>query len=213
MKTDDLVSMLATGVAPVPRRLTTRRLVLALLAGLPLSVAIMLFDYGIRRDLLQVMFWPMFWVKLLFPACIALAGFVMLQRLARPGVRVRQAWIGAVLPVALVWGLALAAWLGAPAAERMPLLLGQTWRSCIESIGLIALPVFVAALLALRSLAPTRPALAGGAAGLLAGGAGATVYALHCPELAAPFLAVWYVGGIALPALLGAALGPRILRW
>jgi len=65
----------------------------------------------------------------------------------------------------------------------------------------------------MRGLAPTRPAQAGGAAGLLAGAAGAAVYALHCPEMAAPFLGIWYVLGMAIPALLGAVLGPRLLRW
>jgi hypothetical protein len=39
------------------------------------------------------------------------------------------------------------------------------------------------------------------------------VYALHCPELAAPFLAVWYVLGMAIPVLVGAALGRWLLRW
>jgi hypothetical protein len=39
------------------------------------------------------------------------------------------------------------------------------------------------------------------------------VYALHCPELAAPFIAIWYVIGMAAPVVLGAALGPRLLRW
>jgi hypothetical protein len=42
---------------------------------------------------------------------------------------------------------------------------------------------------------------------------GAAVYALHCPELAAPFLAVWYLAGIALPVLAGAAVGRLVLRW
>ena len=213
MKTDDLVSMLATGVQPAPRRAATRRIALALAVGLPLSFALMLYDFGLRRDLVQVMFWPMFWIKLLFPACIAAAGFVMLQRLARPGVRVGQSWLGVALPVVLVWALAVIAWFQAPADARMPLLMGQTWRSCIESICLLAVPVFVAALLALRTLAPTRPAWAGAAAGALAGGVGASVYALHCPELTAPFLAVWYVGGIALPVAVGAVIGPRLLRW
>ncbi|MFS2051364.1 NrsF family protein, partial [Variovorax sp. CT11-76] len=49
--------------------------------------------------------------------------------------------------------------------------------------------------------------------GALAGGVGAAVYALHCPELTAPFIAVWYVSGIAVPVLVGALLGPRLLRW
>ncbi|MET3440189.1 hypothetical protein ABIC94_000935 [Variovorax paradoxus] len=213
MKTDDLVAMLATGAAPTPRRATGRRLALALLAGVPLSFAILFAEYGVRRDLVQAMFWPMFWVKVLFPLCIAAAAFVMVQRLARPGVQVRRAWLGVAVPVLAVWVMAAMSWFNAPAEERMPLLMGESWRICAVSIGLMALPVFAAALLALRSLAPTRPALAGAAAGGLAGGVGAAVYALHCMELTAPFLAVWYVSGIAVPVVLGALLGPRLLRW
>ena len=213
MKTDDLVAMLATGATAAPRRAAGRRLALALLAGLPLSFAILFTEYGLRRDLVQAMFWPMFWVKVLFPLCIAAAAFVVAQRLARPGVQVRRAWIGIAVPVLAVWVMAALAWFSAPAEERMPLLMGESWRVCALSIGLIALPVFAAALLALKGLAPTRPALAGAAAGALAGGVGAAVYALHYMELTAPFLAVWYVSGIALPVLMGAVLGPRLLRW
>ncbi|WP_062367072.1 NrsF family protein [Variovorax paradoxus] len=213
MKTDDLVAMLATGALPAPRRAAGRRLALALLAGLPLSFAILFTEYGLRRDLVQAMFWPMFWVKVLFPLCIAAAAFVAVQRLARPGVPVRRAWVGIAAPVLAVWVMAALAWFNAPAEERMPLLMGESWRVCAVSIGLMALPVFAAALLALKGLAPTRPALAGAAAGALAGGVGAAVYALHCMELTAPFLAVWYVSGIGLPVLVGAVLGPRLLRW
>jgi hypothetical protein len=48
---------------------------------------------------------------------------------------------------------------------------------------------------------------------LTAGGAGAAVYALHCPESGAPFVAIWYSMGILLACGLGALLGPRVLRW
>lgn len=213
MKTDQLVSLLASGVAPVPPGAATRRIALALAIGVPLSVAIMLYDWGVRRDLALAMLWPMFWFKLLFPAAIAAAAFVAVQRLSRPGVPAARAWIALALPVLAVWALGLAVWFMAPEAERMPLLWGQTWRSCAFSIAIISAPVFVASLVALKGLAPTRPALAGACAGALAGGAGAAVYALHCPELAAPFLAVWYMAGIALPVLAGALLGQRLLRW
>jgi len=213
MKTDDLINLLAAGEVAVPRRSASGRIGWAVLAALPLSFVILFAEYGLRRDLVQAMFWPMFWVKVLFPLCIAVAAFVTLQRLARPGVRVRQAWWGGVLPVLGIWGLAVFAWFSLPIEERMPSLMGQSWRICALSIGLMALPVFAAAFVALRRMAPTRPALAGAAAGALAGGLGAAVYALHCAELTAPFLAVWYVSGIAVPVLLGAALGPRLLRW
>jgi hypothetical protein len=31
--------------------------------------------------------------------------------------------------------------------------------------------------------------------------------------MAPPFIGTWYVAGIAIPTLVGAALGPRVLRW
>ena len=59
-----------------------------------------------RRDIAQAMLLPMFWVKLLVPALIAVAGFTVLQRLARPGARPGAAagWMAA--PVLLLLALA-----------------------------------------------------------------------------------------------------------
>lgn len=213
MKTDELIGMLSAGVEPVPRRAATRRLVWALAVGLPLAALVMLTQFGLRRDLVQAMFWPVLWLKILFPFFFAWGGFVLAQRLARPGVRAGRAWLTAVLPILLIWAMGLANWMGTPQAERMALLMGPTWRSCALGIALIALPVFIAGMVALRGLAPTRPAWAGAAVGALAGGAGATVYALHCPESTLPFLAVWYVAGMLAPVVLGALIGPRLLRW
>jgi hypothetical protein len=213
MRTDQLVTLLAADAPPVRRRAVSRRLLVALAIALPISAAWMLLAYGVRRDLIEAMFWPMFWVRLLFGAGIALAAFVVVQRLARPGVPVRGAWLGLAAPVLLIWLLAGAALLSAPQEERAALVWGQTWRSCAIDIAVVSLPMFAALLWALKGLAPTRPALAGAAAGALAGGAGAMVYALHCPELAAPYIAVWYLAGIALPVVAGALIGPRLLRW
>lgn len=214
MRTDDLVDLLAAQAQPVPPRAAGRRVAVALAAALPLSIGFMLVDYGLRPGLgASLLHQPMALVKVLVPAAIAAGGFVAVERLARPGVAVRGAWAAMVLPVLLLWILAVITWLQAAPAERPELVWGSTWRSCAWSISAMALPVFVAALIALRSLAPTRPVAAGAAAGALASGAGAAVYALHCPEMAAPFLAVWYVLGMALPVAVGAVLGPRVLRW
>lgn len=213
MRTDDLVDLLAAEVTPVAPQATARCLGQAMLAGVPLAMALMLLFFGVRPDLAEVITSPMFWTKVLFALSVGVSGYVTLQRLARPGVAAGLAWLGVVVPVLVIWGLALLAWHAADPGTRPDLLWGQTWRVCVLSISLIALPVFVAVMVALRGLAPTRPVLAGAAAGVLASGAGATVYAFHCPELAAPFLAVWYVSGMAVPAVAGALLGPRLLRW
>jgi hypothetical protein len=213
MKTHDLIALLAADASAVEQHTASRRLALAVAAALPVSVGLLLAGYGLRRDIADVVGAPMFWVKLLVPVCMALAAFVAVQRLARPGVRAGAAWWALAAPAALLWLLAIFVWAGASEPERSAMVWGVSWRICMASIALMALPVFVAAFGVLRGMAPTRPALAGAAAGALAGSVGASVYALHCMELAAPFLAVWYVGGIALTTAAGAALGPRLLRW
>jgi hypothetical protein len=65
----------------------------------------------------------------------------------------------------------------------------------------------------MRGLGPTNLRAAGAIAGLTSGGVGAAVYALHCPESAAPFIVIWYSLGMAAAGALGALLGPRLLRW
>ncbi len=213
MKTDDLVAMLATGVAPVTQNAAKWPLRLALAVGVSTAFAILLLGYGVRSDLMQAMALPMFWLKLAFPLCIAIFALLAVQRLARPGVPLgRTAW-GLVVPVLVMLALATAAWWDTPAPQRWPSLMGESWRSCALSISLMALPIFAAVLAAIKTLAPTRPGWAGAAAGALAGGLGAAVYALHCVEMAAPFLALWYLLGMLVPALVGSSVGPRWLRW
>jgi hypothetical protein len=51
------------------------------------------------------------------------------------------------------------------------------------------------------------------AAGLLAGAVGAFGYAFACIEQSTAFVALWYSLGIGMSGALGAALGPRVLRW
>jgi len=91
--------------------------------------------------------------------------------------------------------------------------LGKTALPCVFLVAALSLPALVAIFIALRSLAPTRLTAAGAAAGTLAGGLGAAVYALHCNEMTLPFVAVWYVLGMAIPGALGALLGRRWLHW
>jgi hypothetical protein len=97
--------------------------------------------------------------------------------------------------------------------DRAHIWLGTTWRTCLLAIILPSLPVFAGVLWAFRRLAATNLRLAGLLAGLTAGSAAATVYALYCPETTATFLISWYSLGILAAGLIGLLAGPRLLRW
>jgi hypothetical protein len=213
MKTDDLITMLATASGAVDSRRGARALASALTCGALASLLLMHFVLGVRSDLASAIDSPFFWNKLIFVAALWAAALFAVQRLGRPGARL--AWLPACVaaPLALLALLALVVLANAAPEARDELIFGKTWKSCALLIAMLSLPVFIALGVALKDFAPTRLRLAGAAAGLLAGATGALVYCMHCPEFAPPFIALWYVAGIALPTALGAAFGERLLRW
>lgn len=213
MNTDDFVTLLATGVQPVKTGATRRRHALALGWGGLGAMLLMVTLLGVRKDIAQAIYLPMFWIKLAFPLCLAGAALLASTRLARPGVRLGRVPLALAAPVAIIWLMAAAMLFSVPPDDRPALLLGQTWALCPLLITMLSVPTFAGVFWAMKGLAPTRPALAGAAAGLLASTVAATVYALHCPEMAAPFLATWYLLGMLIPTAAGALLGARWLRW
>jgi hypothetical protein len=213
MKTEELVALLATGAEPVDTRGPVRRSAVAIIAAGLLATLAMAMLLGVRPTLGRDAGLPMFWMKFAFVGALAIGGLIAAWRLARPGARLGALPVVAAVPTFAIWLIAIVELARAAPAGRLALLLGQTAAVCPFRIAGLSLPVFVAALWALRGFAPTRLRLAGASAGLLAGGVGAFVYAFHCPELEAAFLGVWYVIGVLIPAAVGALVGPRVLRW
>lgn len=213
MKTDDLVSMLATGVTPVDRHVVGRRFGIALAAGAALATLLVAATLHVRADLAEVAATPLFCAKVALPFSLVLGAWWMATRVARPGMATAACWPGVTLPFAAVWLGALYVIARTPAGERAAAVLGQTWRVCPLNIALLSVPVFIAVFWALRGLAPTRLRLAGAVGGLLSGAVATLAYCLHCPEMGVAFWGVWYVLGMLVPTVAGALLGPRLLRW
>lgn len=213
MKTDELIAMLATGAGPADTGAARRRFALALALGGACTLLLMAVLMGVRPDLARMALDPMFWAKLAYCAALAGAALALAARTARPGARAAGAAAMLAVPLLVMWLLAVAALGGAAVPEREALVFGTTWRACAFSIAFLSLPLFAGLLWAMKGLAPTRLALAGATAGFLSGAAAALIYSLHCPELGAPFLGIWYPLGMLIPAVVGAILGPRLLRW
>ena len=213
MNTNELVALLSVDARNSDYDKSQRQLLASLGLGALMALTAMLMFYGIRSDIGHAVYLPAFWFKQAFPSIVLLLSVGMLFRVAYPG-RSPGLWGKALwIPFATAWvvaGLSLA--MSDPQA-RWGLVLGATWARCSLDIAFVAIPALITTLWAVRQLAPVRLDVAGAAAGLFAGSAGAAAYALHCQEMEAPFVAVWYMVGISIPVLAGWLLGPRLLRW
>ena len=212
MKTDDLIAILADDLKPARRGMVARWLLPGLVLGALLSTALMMTTIGPRPDIHAAMQLNAFWVKFLYTLALAGLGFVLAARQARAGQTSRSLTLALAAPVAALMVLA-GIQLSAPNANAASLVMGSTWMVCPWLILMLSLPLTLCLLLVMRRLAPTRLGHAGAAAGLLSGAIAATIYGFHCPEMAAPFLLIWYTLGIAFSAGFGAVLGPRVLAW
>jgi hypothetical protein len=209
MRTDDLIAALARD--PVPALPSVSRLLLrALSVAVPAAIVLQLLLLGMRDDMAEAMpGW--LGLKLALLALLVACGWMLTRASSQPGRDLPLGWLvtfAAMLLGAMLADLAIegrAGW-----AERLA---GNNALLCLVSVPFLSAVPLAAMLHAVRQSAPLRPALAGAAAGLLAGAVGAFAYGLHCTDDSPLFLALWYLAGISLVAAAGAGLGRLLLRW
>lgn len=208
MKTQELIAALARSEEK-PKR--SRPWLAALFLGAATSLAVLAAFMGPRTDMADAI--GFVFAKAAFSAAFAAAALALLSRLARPGRPAAKfiQGLGAIFLVALI--IAGVALMGDDPGARMKAWTGGGFPWCLVLIPLLAVPFALALGWVVKTLAPTRLALTGGAIGAAAGGLGAMVYALHCPVDSIAFVATWYALGVALSAVIGAIAGARFLRW
>ena len=213
MKTEDLITMLATNVEPVDHRQLKRTVGVAVMVGAAVALGAMLLLFGVRADLSATGAVAFLLLKLAFMAALLVPASVYLLRLARPGGERRTPMAVVAAPFVAIVLLAAISLAFAPITHWDDMIVGDRWLECLVSIPVIAIVPFAAIIWALRRAAPTDLVRAGALGGLMAGAVSATGYALHCMDDSLPFVALWYGGTIAICTLAGALLGPRLLRW
>ena len=213
MKTDDLIDRLASGLEATPPWWVTRRILIGLGCGAFGSALTMVLWLGVRPDLADAAGTMMFWIKFAYTLACAAVLAAALIRVARPGGSMGSLAWALAAPFALVALMAVVRLAKADSVIRHGMLMGDSADVCPWRIAVLSIPILAGAVWALRGLAPTRLVLSGFVAGGCAGAMGAWIYAFHCNESAAAFVALWYTAGMAFVALLGALAGRRLLRW
>jgi hypothetical protein len=210
METDALIQTLARD-PKVKGPPVTVWLAICIAAALAYSVLAILIIAGARLDFAAQAPWVA--AKAGLSLLFALAAAPLLLRLSRPG-----QGAGAWLPLLGVLIVGCAMTVGGSLASvaeggRMDAFTGGGFPVCAVVIPTLAAPSAAALFLWLRRQAPTRPVLAGMAAGVLSGAMAAMAYALTCPVDSAAFVATWYPVAIAACGALGALAGKFALRW
>lgn len=210
MRTDDLIRALAADHERV-RAWSGWRLAGALAPALLASALLFATALGPRPDISAAVHDPRFVMKFVETLTLAGTTFVVAVALARPGPF--SSWgMLAVGPALLLAGVAFEL-VVVPASQWMPRLVGTNALVCLSAVPLLSVPLLAAALVALRAGAPLSPAKTGAAAGLIAGGLAAALYAAHCTDDSPLFVATWYSLAIGLVVVAGALIGARVLRW
>ena len=213
MRTDELIEAMAADATQVGRAEVQSRLLFTAVAGGLVAFFLVMLWLGLRPDLREASKGTFFWVKAAYTAALGLAFYWACDRLARPGASANKAWIAAGIVLLGFAAVAVAQAIGGDEASRIADIRGVSWKVCTRNIVALGAPMTAIVLITLRGLAPTRPPLAGFAAGAFSGGVAATVYGLHCPEATFVFVALWYTLGVVICALLGGAAGRFLLRW
>ena len=213
MKTDELINMLGTNLDPVKGGELRNTLMIALAVGAAATLCLMLVTFGLPAHALGGGYSGLKVLALAFTLGLVSAGASFLIRSARPGEPGRKLLmlIGLLFFAILSAGF-VALVLVHPAAWG-GMVFGPRWAACLICIPLFAVAPFASLVWGLRKGAPTNLMRTGTIAGLVAGALGATVFAFHHSSGSIPFIALWYGGPILLCALVGAILGPRLLRW
>jgi hypothetical protein len=210
MRTDQLVDALVTdGAAARP---IGRSLVLALAAGIALSLVVFFLTLGIRPDIRPALETWRFDLKIVTALTGLALAFGVCRDCARPDMPRHP--LRRLLPLLVLIVAAVAVELVlVPEATWRQRLIGSNSLICLPMVPILSLAPLAAVLWMLRRAAPASPVLAGAAAGLVAALSGATLYAFHCFDDSPLFVATWYSLATLAMVAVGAAAGHRLLRW
>ena len=213
MKTDELIDLLATNLERVESGELRNTVMIALAIGAAAAFCFLLAMFGVPAAAPGAEFSLIKILAMAFTLGLVAAGASLLTRSARPGEPGRKPLGLIVLLFLAIFVAALLTLVLTHPADWGAIVLGPQWAACLVCIPLFAVAPFASLVWALRRGAPTNLVRTGATAGLVAGALGAAVFAFHQSPGSIPFMAFWYGGPILVCSVVGAILGPRLLRW
>ncbi len=182
-------------------------------SGLTLSLMIFFMFLRVRADFSDLMTDPHVMFKFIFAASLLSSLLPLLVYARSPEINLLPVLRWLILPLLVLAGGVVFQLMTSRPDAWLSGMIGEHPMACLGNIPVLAIGPFIALLLILRSGAPTQPVLSGAAAGAISASLASFIYALHCPDDSALFVAVWYSLAIAIMTGFGAVMGAKWLKW
>ena len=214
MKTGDFINALVEDQgSKAPARGFGWNLGVPMVFGLAVSLCVFFIFLGVRPDFSSAMYDPHVVFKFVFAASLGGSLLPLVAHAVRPEIQLLPLLRWLALPMLVLLGGIAFQLFTSPSEFWLSGMVGRYSSACLRNIPFLAIAPLGVLLFMLRSGAPTQPVLSGSIAGAVSGSIGAFIYALHCPDDSALFVALWYSSAIGIMTVIGAVIGAWILRW
>jgi hypothetical protein len=216
MDTQSLIDQLATELTPVKPIRPRNGVALALVATFVAALGVIAV-FGARDDIMAGTPDPIVLIRAMLLVLLGLATSFAVNNAARPAVgQSHNGWVWA-LAAALVVPVAAIALFIYHRVTALPFAPGDLdfhyGGYCLGISMASAALIGTVQTLWLRRGAPTDVHRAGWLVGLTAGGFGTFAYSLHCPSNSVFYIGMFYCLAVALCAVLGRLIVPRLIAW
>jgi hypothetical protein len=212
MKTRNFINMLVEDYN-VKCHAFYKQSIINIALGIAFSFVIFNIFFQIRNDFYFAIFQPFVIFKFFFTACIIGSLYPILKSILFPENNLYSKLYWLCLPILILLIGVVFQLFNSPEYEWYSGMIGLYPLQCLKNIPILSLGPFIAILLFIRGHAPTQPALSGALSGAISAGIGSLMYAFHCPDDSALFVATWYSFAISIMTIFGALIGFKWLRW
>ncbi len=210
--TQSMMAALVDDLSPVQPISVRRGMMWTISAGMLVTLTVLSYT-GMRDDLMMGSPHPMFFLRFGALLLLGLTSSYAVVAMSQPGIgNGFTGWVWALLAALLFPASAIGMTMIAM-PDNLSVLVPQQGMLCLAFSGLSALAVGTIQVLWLRRGAPVALARAGWLVGMASGAMGAAGYSLHCPFNSIFYVGLWYTLAVAICAVIGRILVPRLIRW
>lgn len=209
---DKMIDRLVDDLTPVKPLKARDGLALTLMTAAVFAALVAVFG-GIRGDILMGIPDPMFFLRGGALLLLGLTSSYAVIAMSQPAVgNSFKGWVWALF-AALLFPATAAVMAMIAAPDNMSIFVPRYGVECLAISMLVGTGIAAAQVFWLRRGAPVALDRAGWLVGMSSGALGAAAYSLHCPFNSIFYIGLWYSLAVAICAILGRLIVPRLIRW